>query len=225
MKQSLLVTLLTLLGFAAGFAARAWTGRDHPLPPPPAIGSEFLPGSNGEKKPAPRPAFNRAELIAEIERLRPQIDAYRARLEKLDEDYEKAFREILNPEQRQIYDAKLADNQKRRAEREAKEANSPPPPPLSDEEIAKLRQRPFEIAFGRVAFIGRLESTVTHYKLDARQTACVRELLLTRRDKFIALVDSTPPPTFKLSDLAASVQRLVDPAAAQTAVPAAAPAK
>ncbi len=226
MKQSLLVTLLTVLGFAAGFVARVWTERgDRPLPPPPTIGSEFLPGSTVEKKPAPRPAFNRAQLVAEIEKLRPQIDAYRERFEALDTDYEKAFREILNPEQRRAYDVKEADHEKRRAEREAKAAGAPPPPPLSDEEIAKLRQRPFERAFWKLSYIGRLEQTVKDHNLDAKQEAAVRRLLIERREKFLALVDSTPSPTFKLTALAASVQRLVDPNAAEAAAPATAPAK
>lgn len=210
MMQRLLIAVLTVAVFGAGFAAHLWTERARALPPPPAaIGSEFLQGSG--VKPAARPPIDRAAILAEIEKLRPQIDAYRARVEAMDAEADQAFVAILNPEQRRIYDAKRADAQKRHAEDEAKAAAAPPRPPLSDEEIAKLRQRPFESAFWKICFTDRLERSVRDYKLDAKQQEQARAILAARRDKFVALVDSTPPPTFKLTSLAASVQRLVDP--------------
>ncbi len=217
MKQRLLIALLTVFVFAAGFVARMMTESDVSVPPPPALGSEFMRSTNGdathftEKKPAAKPAFDRAKLVAEIEALRPQIEAYRARLDAIDADYEKAFVRVLDSGQRRIYDQKLADYQKRRAERDAKAAAAPPPPPLTDEEIAKLRQRPFEVAFWKVSYTGRLEQMVKDYKLDATQREQVAKLLRGRRDSFLALVDSTPPPTFKLTALVTSVQRLAEP--------------
>lgn len=226
MKQRLLIALLTVLVFAAGFVARMMTENDESVPPPPALGGEFVRPANGDaahaadKKATPRSAFDRAKLVAEIEQLRPQIEAYRARLDAIDAEYDKAFVALLTPEQRKIYDQKLADYQKRRAERDAKAASAPPPPPLTDEEIAKLRQRPFEVAFWKVSYMGRLEQTVKDFKLDEKQRAQVADLLRARRDKFLAVVDSTPPPTFKLTALVTSVQRLTDPNQ-----PAAAPAK
>jgi hypothetical protein len=66
---------------------------------------------------------------------------------------------------------------------------------------------------------------VRDYKLDAKQEAALRQLMLERREKFLALVDSTPYPTLKLTSLAASVQRLVDPAAVPPTAPATTPAK
>lgn len=225
MKQRLLVSLLTIVVFAAGFFARFLTEREHPLPPPPAsLLGEFASGKGPaatEKKPAPKP-FDRAQLVADIEKLRPQIDAYRARLETIDREYEAAFALILNLEQRAIYQAK---QEKHRAESESKAALAPPSTPLSEEEIAKLRQRPFESAFWKVSYSGRLETAVREYKLDAKQEAAVRQLLIERREKFLALVDATPPPTFKLTALAASVQRLLDPAAEPAATTTPAPAK
>lgn len=217
MKQRLLIALLTVMVFAAGFVARMMTENDESMPPPPALGGEFVRPANGDaahaadKKTAPRPAFDRPKLVAEIEQLRPQIEAYRTRLDAIDAEFEKAFVAVLNPDQRKVYDQKQADYQKRRAERDAKAASAPTPPPLTDEEIAKLRQRPFEIAFWKVSYAGRLEQMVKDFKLDEKQRGEVAELLRARRDKFLALVDSTPPPTFKLSALVTSVQRLTDP--------------
>lgn len=218
MKQRLLIAFLTVLVFGAGFAARMWTETDSAVPPPPTLGSEFMRPANGdaahtsaEKKAVAKPAFDRAKLVAEIEQLRPQIEGYRTQLDSIDADFDKAFVQLLTVEQRGIFDSKQAENQKRRAERESKAASAPPPPPLTDEEIAKLRQRPFEVAFWKVSYTGRLEQLTKDYKLDAKQHVAVRDLLRARRDRFLALVDSTPPPTFKLTALVTSVQRLTDP--------------
>jgi len=43
----------------------------------------------------------------------------------------------------------------------------------------------------------------------------VRELLLVHREKFLALVDLTPPPSIRLSELARSTQKLGEPAKAR----------
>ena len=215
MKQRLLVAFLTVLVFAAGFAARMWTEHDRPLPPPPGAPFTELIGVPAEKKPAP-PAikpYDRAQLVAEIEKLRPQVDAFRARIDAIDAEYEKAFVEILNPEQRRTYDAKLANFQKKKAEHDAKQAALPPPPPLSDEEIAKLRQRPFETIFWKVSTIMKLEQVTRDYKLDVTQQARERELLVARRDKVLELLDTTPPPTIRMISLAPLVGRLADPSA------------
>jgi hypothetical protein len=39
-------------------------------------------------------------------------------------------------------------------------------------------------------------------------------LLTQRREKFLALVDTTPPPSISLSQLASQTQKLADPAKA-----------
>ncbi|HEX2852451.1 MAG TPA: hypothetical protein VHO24_04365 [Opitutaceae bacterium] len=217
--QRLVIPVLAVVAFGAGFGARMWTEGGRALPPPPsALGAEFVRGPVPEKKNGQKP-YDRAELVAEIERLRPQIDAYRVRVEALDAEFEQGFAQILNDEQKCIYDEKQASAQKRRAQHEAKLAAAPPPP-LSDEEIAKLRQRPFETAFWKISFVGRLEMLTRDYKLDAAQQTKVRDLLVARRDKFVALVDSTPSPSFKLTSLAVSVQRLVDQPSPNPAAPA-----
>jgi hypothetical protein len=52
------------------------------------------------------------------------------------------------------------------------------------------------------------DSLVKELKLDAEQQTKARELLKQRREKFLAIVDSTPPPSILLSRLAPAVQRL-----------------
>lgn len=227
MKQRIIVAVLTVLIFGAGFAGGLWTESHRPLPPPPAaLLGEFTTARTSDKNTpaaetkaapnAPKP-YNRAQLVADIEKLRPQIDAYRARLDEIDREFDATFVQLLTAEQRQIYDAKLVRDQKQRADHDSKTAASGPLPPLSEEEIARLRQRPFENAFWKIAISGRLEGTTKEFKLDPQQVVAVRQLLIARREKFLSLVDSLPPPTFKLSSLATSIQRLVDPAQATPA--------
>ena len=210
MTQRMVIPLLAVVAFAAGYGARVWTERDRALPPPPPIGSEFLP-TTGEKKQPPKP-INRAQLMTEIEKLRPQIDEYRAQIGAMDADLEKQLVAMLNPDQLAIYHARAAKWKKDRAEHDAKNASTATLP-LSDEEIATLRQRPFESAFWKVCYTGRLDRDVKDLNLDATQHAKLRELLKERRNRYIVLVDSIPPPTFRLTSLATSVQRLTEPPA------------
>ena len=102
------------------------------------MGSEFLTAT-GEKKPAPAP-YDRAKLVAEIEKLRPQIDIYRSRIDAIDADHEKAFMAVLKPQQLAVYEERAEKMKKDRAERDAKLAGLPVVP-LSDEEIAKLKKQ------------------------------------------------------------------------------------
>ncbi len=216
-KQRLIVACLTIVVFGAGFAGGLWSEQHRPIPPPPApLLGEFTSGQVPDKNAARAAAaqnsakpYDRAKLREDIDKLKPQIEAYRHRLDELDREFNAGLVALLNGEQKQIYETKAAAFQKRRAENESK-ATAASLAPLSEEEIARLRQRPFENAFWIVSFSERLERTTKDLKLDAAQTAELKRLLQARREKYLALVDSTPPPTFKLTSLATSVQRLLD---------------
>ena len=78
MTQRMVIPLLTLVGFGAGFGARMWTERDPVLPPPPTAGSEFVRSSTAplsdpktEAKTTSNPHIDRAKLIKQIDDLRP----------------------------------------------------------------------------------------------------------------------------------------------------------
>lgn len=206
MKQSALVALLTLLGFAAGFGARVWTEGAPAMPGPPGMGGEFTSKSAAPEVKKP---LNRAELIAEIERLRPQIEAYGARIAELDADFDRNFDGLLDPAQREQRAATL----KKRAEKAAKdEAKAGADSSLlSDDQIDRLTHRPLYNVLRLIAVKPKVESLATEYKLDAVQQARLSEVLTTRRDKFLALLDSTTAPTIRLSALAPVVQKLADP--------------
>ncbi len=216
MSQRLVIPLVALIAFGAGYGAHVWIAHDQVLPPPPAPGSEFTrthpsPGidTKADAKPAPG-RVDRAKLIADIEKVRPQIEAYRKRVEEIDGEFDRGFVALLDADQRTKYDAQQKKNAEKRAKDEAKAAADQSP--LSDEQIASLQQRPLWNALFKIAVSWRLERATHDYKLDAAQQAEVRKLLESRREKFIALVDSTPPPSITLSNLAPQAQKLGEPA-------------
>lgn len=221
--QRLLIAVLTVLVFCAGFLARVWTENSRPVPPPPvALGSEFNrpaparpaePKVGGQRTATPvrehDPAINRATLISDIEKARPQIEAYRKRLDALDAEFDRELLAILTPEQREKYIARQKRYAERRTSREAREAADASP--LSDEQILRLQQIPLFNVLWTATITSRLDRLDRDLKLDAAQRAKSRELLVSRRDKFLALVDAAPPPTITLSLLASRVPKLGEP--------------
>lgn len=214
--QRLLIALLTMFVFGAGYAARMWNEHERPVPPPPApLGAEFshalTPVKGGEPKDAQRPnrdqPIDRAKLISDIEHVRPKVESYRQQLDAIDAEYNQALLAILNEEQR----GKYADQQRKFAERRAKAQarDAADPVPLSDEQIYRLQyQRPLYSVLSYLATTPRLEGMTRDLKLDPDQQAKLRELLRVRRDKFIVLVDSSPPPSITMQRLVPVIQKL-----------------
>jgi hypothetical protein len=205
MRPFLSVFLLSVLAFGAGFGARIWVDDTRALPPPPAPGGEFV----GNRQNAPGPGGghhpSRADLAAEIERLRPQIDIYRKSMDQIDSDFEHDLLAVLTPAQQDRYN----ERHKRRTD-----PRSPRPEstrPLTDEEIMRLRDRPLWSALDHVSVQWKLDDLDRDLKFDDAQLPKVRDLLTQRRDKFLKLIDSVPPPSLTLSRLAPAVQRLAEP--------------
>lgn len=216
MKQRLVIAALAVLCFAAGFGARMWTEDDGPsVPPPPtALGTEFAAGAAAvakveakNKKPTQNHGEqNRHRLAADIQRLRPQIDSYRARQQALDDEFERAIVALLTPEQREKWDARQKRLADRRAKDEAREAAETGL--LSDEQLFRLQQQPLWNVLWSVSLEARYERLNKDLKFDEQQAAKVKELYRQRRDKFIELVDSVPPPTITLSQLARQAAKI-----------------
>ncbi len=212
MNQRLFIALLTGLGFAAGFGARMLTESGPAVPPAPALGTEFVRSSNptaaSENKERRAPTYNdkdRARMINEIAKIRPQIDHYRKTIDEIGADFEGQLLPLLTAEQREKYQAELKKDRERREKGRQLVAQTAT---LSDEQIFYLQQRPLWNALWNVAINWRLERLVHDYKLDEPQQAKVRELLQKRRERFLALVDSTPPPSITLSDLAPQAEKI-----------------
>jgi len=212
MKRRLVIAGLTASVFTLGYTTGRWVESTRPVPPPPApLMAEFsakrtpAPGDN-RAPAAARTPLNRAQLAAEIDRLRPQIESYRQRIDALDAAFDRDLAGILTPEQLANYTAA----QKRRAERNAKGAAAAAAlvEPLTDDEIDQLRQRSLYGVLWNVAPSMKQDSLIKDLKLDAAQQAKTLDLLRLRREKFIAIVDSLPPPSILLSRLAPAAQRL-----------------
>ena len=84
--------------------------------------------------------------------------------------------------------------------------------PLSDEDIQRAKERPLTWIYWQVTVTPTLESLTKDYKLDADQQTSARALLALRRNKFLALYDSTPHPSVRLSRLAPLIERVKTPA-------------
>jgi hypothetical protein len=201
MTQRGFVAILTVVVFVAGYATRAMTVRSQAVPPPPAaLANEFAVAraTDGKNKQA----VDRAKVIADIEKLRPEIEVYRRRVDEIYAEFDRELIKILTPAQQEKYVA----TQKRWADRISKwKADSKP---LTDDDILRARERPLTDIYWMVTVNPRLERLTKEYELDAAQQTAARAQLNLRRDKFIALLDGTQHPSIKLSQLAPMIDRV-----------------
>jgi hypothetical protein len=202
MTQRIFVALLTVVVFGAGYATRHLTEVRHPVPPAPAVLTrEIARGSTSADKKDDR-SLDRAKLVAEIEKARPQIEAFSAQLQEIDAEFDREFAALLNPEQKE----KFASEQKKRVERMAKRIAKREP--LSDEDIQREKEISMTVIYWHVTVTPRLEWLTKEYKLDANQQTQTRALLTLRRNKYIALYDASQHPSIKLSRLAPLIERV-----------------
>lgn len=212
MKSRVFIALLTVVMFGAGYGARWWMDCSQcTVPPAPALLGELTtakPAPAKAKNSNPEKPPNAAKLAAEIERLRPQIEAFRTRMDQIDDELDQQVLALLKPEQKPLFDKML----KRRVEyREKEEAGITSDHLLTAEQIASLQQRPLYKLLAVVAVPQRLDWMATDLKLDDAQKEKAREILRERREKFLALIDSSPPPSLTLSRLAPLAKQLGEP--------------
>ena len=206
MNQRVFVALLTVAVFIAGYAARMWVEPHQPVPPAPAaLAQEFPRPSLSAAEKKNQRQLDRSKLVAEIQKLRPQIEAYSTQVQEIDGEFDREFALILNPAQRE----KFLGSQKKWAERDAKRAAKREL--LSDEDIQREQDRSMSWIYWKVTITPRLEMLTKDYGLDATQQGTARALLALRRNKFIALFDSTPHLNIRLSRLEPLIERVVAP--------------
>jgi hypothetical protein len=204
MRDRVLAALLTLAVFAVGFGAGTWAERHRPFPGPPAAFMSEFGAKPSPPAPAPNPPVNRAQLLEQIEKIRPEIESFRARTDEIYAQFDRDMLTVLTPEQDAAYLKKFRPQHASGPQGDEK--------PLSDEEIERLLQRPLRTLAYFVVLPMTLDRMVTELKLDDSQRDKVRDFLRVRREKFIELVDSVPPPSLMLSRLAPVAQRLGQPA-------------
>lgn len=203
MTQRLLALLVTLLVVAVGFGAGVVYERQRPVPPPPGffLGEFGAGGRTGQ----PGDPINRAQLAAELAKLRPDIETFRTRAMAIENEFDRDLEPILTPAQRLSHAEWL---RRREAERQGSRSAAAEITPLTDDQIAQLLQRPMHALLATIVLPMRLDQLNRDLKFDEGQRSKVRDLLRVRREKFLELIDSSPPPSVMLSRLAPMAQRL-----------------
>lgn len=187
MKDILKISLLTLAVFIAGLVTGLLIQRMNQLPPPPfgPLG-EIAPGAppwgvkDGGQFPLTREKID--EMRAEMEKLRPEIDAFQEKLKAIETDFRAKLDALLTPEQRKLL---------------------PPLPEMGGEgHRHHFGPSPFEGPLAGLAIFTIIKPALDHMsadlKLTAPQQVTLQKLLLERRQRFLDLVDTTPPPSLKL---------------------------
>jgi hypothetical protein len=214
MKLRLLIAALTILVFAAGFGASIWTQHHCPLLAPPVSLLGEIRDRNVDVRLPLTDASTIAQINAEIERIKPDIDAFHHKLDALNHEFHQKIDALLTPAQHE----KFEKMHKRYVERQAERAKSSLPIVESLPSGSAMLKLPFlaEPVEGMTSAIVvplTLDHLATELQLDDRQKSAVRQLLLERRAKFLALIDSTPPPSLGLSRLAPIINKLAAPTA------------
>ena len=123
------------------------------------------------------------ELRTQIAGIIPQIADFQQKVDAIEQRFRTSFNAILTPDQKQ----KLDMITKRLA-------SFPDPLPGCAPGMGP-------IFVSMVIYRPTLEHLSEDLTLDDKQRQQLKDLLTTRRDSLLALVDATPPPSFKLPDM------------------------
>jgi hypothetical protein len=210
MKQRLAIAGLTIVVLGAGYLTGAYTERTRckvPPAPPSLLGELSGRPTPAQPSTTVAPTPNPAALAAKIEELRPQIEEFRRKMDEIDEEMDRQIDGILRPEQKELFKDLVNRGV---VAREQEKALVGVAGPLTPEEIRELQQRPLQRLFSIIVIGMRVDWNTRQLKLDPEQTKQLESFLKARREKFIALVDKSPPPSLTLSKLAPLAQRLVE---------------
>lgn len=203
MKKIFLTVFATSCIFAAGVFAGMWIQRTQPLPAPP-IG--FL----GEIRDVPLSSSNPSsdltssanampQLTADIEKLKPDIVAFKNKLEPIRTEFREQLDALLSEDQRE----------KLKALNERITTNSPAE--VNGGSTKKPRDG-LDSLLPIVIVPTTLDRLSAELRLDNGQKAAVQALLLKRRARFLELVDTTPPPSLQLRRIAPLIPQIAQPA-------------
>jgi hypothetical protein len=199
MRGNVLVVLATVTLFVAGLYVGVWTQRTRPIPPPPVgpmgeFGRAQHPGFSAAAQPPRAPWFvgnGRAgrrpvspqEIRKQMAILMPQIAAFQQKVDAIEQEFRTSFDAILTADQRRKLD--LITKQL---------ASFPDPLPGCAPGMGP-------IFVSMVIYRPTYEHLSEDLTLDDKQQHSLMVLLAERRNKLLALVDSTPPPSFKFPDM------------------------
>jgi hypothetical protein len=204
MKGNLQVIVTTVVLFLAGILIGIWSQRTAPFPPPP-IGpmGEFGGFSGhdfGRLPPLPPPWFledrpgGRLPSAEEVRKrmavIMPQFEAFQKQVESIEQDFRNAFETTLIPDQKQKLEVI-----------EQRLASLPDPLPGCGPEMGP-------VFVSMIIYRPLYERMAEDLALTEEQRQKLKQLLIERRNKLLALVDNTPPPSFKLGEMGAPQGRL-----------------
>lgn len=219
MKKVLLLILLTAAAFGAGLGAGLWSIRHcSPVPrPPTSLFSEFWdvtrPGSTLQSLVKSRPELA-STVNCELEKLRPDIDAFRMKMRAIETDFRTQVGAMLRPDQQARFAAlqkrhdptralvKAATSPAPAAQEAPAPAVNPPATPGRDTKVTRMYFDSIEAITAIVCTSYTLERYACALQLDAAQKEQLLPLLRARRDRFIELVDAESPPSMKLGYIA-----------------------
>jgi hypothetical protein len=198
MNKGFVVALATLIGFAAGTFAGSWMQRTQPVPPPPAGGvlSELRDAplnSSPENPDAPQPSGQPLPDEA-LRQMKAEIDAFKKKVDPIKLEFRTQLEALLSPVQRERL--------------KAMSEKPPAPKPDAKEKADPAKDWRYRIYDGMDSTITLVVIPFTLARLNEElgltyaQREAVHQLLIQRREKFLALVDATPPPSFNLGKLA-----------------------
>jgi hypothetical protein len=186
MSERLQVVVITVAVFVAGLLVGIWTQRARPMPPPPIpLMGEFGPPPPGAlpppwllgfgQGPPPSPRQMRERIAA----LKPQIAVFRKNVDSIEDDFRARLDAILTADQRHKLDGLRA---------------SVPHPPGPMPGCAGEAGNPF---IPMVIYRPMLERLTEVLALDEKQHNQLKQALIGRRERLLALVDRMPPPSFQ----------------------------
>lgn len=189
MKRALITIFLTVAVFSAGVLTGRWMQRTQPVPPPPI-------GIMGEIRDVPlsasnAPATPKPDLQAEVDRMKPHIEAFKQKLEPIKQGFRNELDAVLTADQR----LKLQQWNERTASGGEK----------------KKHKDGLDSLFPIVIVPSTLDRLTDELHLTDDQRTRVHQLLLERREKFLALVDASPPPSLRLSRIAPLIPQAAKP--------------
>jgi hypothetical protein len=212
MNEQAKVAAATVVVFVAGLLIGVWTQRAQPAPPPPipvmgefAAGAAIMGPSGGgpitimRTRPGPRermlaftgpgpvppPPFgpvasmNADQARHAFEAMVPKIRAFQDNVGTIEDQFRSSLQKILRPDQQK----KLADFPESRLGAPGAFPGCIEPGPFF---TTMIIYRPL------------LENLTMRLGLDAKQQEQVKQLLIERRNRLLALVDATPPPSLSV---------------------------
>jgi len=195
MNKILPFILTTLIGFIVGILAGVWVMRTPPIPAPPAsVLAEVSDAPLGSGATTPAALAATPDNQAALGQIRAEMDDFRKKVDAIKATLRDQMDPLLTDEQRTLV-------------KSWHERPSLPPAataaaqPLPAAPKARNFYEGFDATITIIMVPYSLERLDANLHFTPAQKAAVLKLLIERRAKFLDLVDTTPPPSFKLIKL------------------------